>query len=60
VELFTLEEMEKRHGKLPARLSAWPIRERGAYFAVANISGHAAVAMVRQVGDQWRVFAYHD
>lgn len=60
VELFTLAEMEQKHGKLPARLSSWPTRERGAWFAVANISGRAAVAMLKRSGDHWRVFAYHD
>lgn len=58
VEVLSLEEMEKRYGKVPARLASVPLR--GATFAVANINGKAAVAILREVSGAWRVVGYTD
>ena len=60
IDLFTGPEMEKKYGKAPARLSPWPYREGRAYLAVANLSGHAAVALVRWTDRGYRVAGYHD
>src|SRR5688572_9669930 len=61
LEILTPDEMEKRFGKPPARLSGWPLRSGKTLVAVANISGRAAIALYRHWGgDEWRVVAYHD
>jgi hypothetical protein len=59
-EVLTPAEMEQRFGKPPARLSSWPLSNGKTYLVVANISGRAAVALYHQVGDDWRIAAYHD
>ena len=59
-EVLTPAEMEQRFGKPPARLSSWPISSGKTYLVVANVSGRAAVALYHQVGDEWRIAAYHD
>lgn len=61
LEILTPDEMEKRFGKPPARLSSWPLRSGKTLVAVANISGRAAIALYHHWGgDEWRVVAYHD
>ena len=59
-EVLTPAEMEQRFGKPPPRLSSWPISSGKTYLVVADISGRAAVALYHQVGDEWRIVAYHD
>lgn len=59
-EVLTPAEMEQRFGKPPPRLSSWPISSGKTYLVVANVSGRAAVALYHQVGDDWRIVAYHD
>lgn len=60
IDVYSLEEMEQKFGKLPGRLSGMPVQERGAMFAVGNISGRATVAMLKVVGGNWRVVGFHD
>lgn len=61
IEVFTPAEMEKRYGQPPARLKAWPWRGGPQQFlAVANLSGRAAIIVLKQAGSTWQVIAYHD
>jgi|CXWL01.1.fsa_nt_gi hypothetical protein len=62
IEILTPAEMEKKYGKPPARLANLPWRTGKTMIAVANLSGHAAVAVLRQhpAGMGWQVVGYHD
>ena len=60
IEVLTPVEMEKKYGRPPRRLSSLPWRAPDAYLAVANLSGRAAVIILRPVEGTWRVFAFHD
>lgn len=60
IEVLTAAEMEKKYGKAPARLSAWSPKSGTTYFAVGNLSGHAAVLLLRQAGAAWQVVGFHD
>jgi hypothetical protein len=61
VEILTPQEMEKKYGTPPRRLQSWNWRGGGVgYLAVGNLSGHAAVIMLKQVGAAWQVVGYHD
>ena len=60
VEVLLPADMEKKYGKSPQRLSAWNTRAPNTYFAVGNLSGHAAVLMLRQAGAAWQVVGFHD
>lgn len=60
IEVLPYAEMEKKYGKPPARLGALVPRGAEVYVAVANLSGHAACVLYRQVGADWRPFAYTD
>ena len=60
VEILTPAEMEKKYGKPPARLSAWPLKSGTTFVAVANLSGHAAIVLLRQAGAAWQVVGFHD
>lgn len=60
VEVFTPAEMEKKYGKPPGRLSSWNWRGSGVLIVVANVSGRAAVLLMRQFGAVWQVVGYHD
>jgi hypothetical protein len=60
LEVLTPQEMEKKYGQPPRRLQGWNWRSPNTYFAIADLSGHAAVIMLRQVGAAWQVIAYHD
>ncbi len=60
IEMLTPAELEKKYGKPPARLVNFPYKTPGAWIAVANVSGRAAIAVLRVAGDGWRVLAYHD
>ena len=61
LEILTPQEMEKKYGLPPRRLQGWNWRASGVgYFAIANLSGHATVVMLKSVGAAWQVIAYHD
>ena len=60
VEVLLPAEMEKKYGKPPARLNAWNWRSPNTYVAVGNLSGHAAVLLLRQAGAAWQVVGFHD
>jgi hypothetical protein len=52
--------MEKKYGKPPARLNNLQWRGQHTWIAVGNLSGHAAVAVLRLDGQRWNVIGYHD
>jgi hypothetical protein len=60
LEVLTPAEMEKKYGPPPRRLGGWGWRAPGALLAVANLSGHAAVLLLRPAGAAWQVVGYHD
>ena len=60
VEILSPSEMEKKYGRPPARVAALPWRAPNTYVAVANVSGHAAVLVLRQYGVNWQVVGYTD
>ncbi|MBJ6762887.1 hypothetical protein JGU66_19155 [Myxococcaceae bacterium JPH2] len=60
IEVMTLADMEKKHGKAPARLGLDLRNTKDVWVAVGNLSGHAAIFLFRDGGDQWRAFAYTD
>jgi len=60
LEVFTPAEMEKKYGRPPQRLSSWNWRSTGVLVVVANVSGRAAVMMMRPFGAVWQVVGYHD
>ncbi len=60
IEVLAPADMEKKYGKPPQRLSQLPWRGQKTYVAVANLSGHAAIAVFRQTGLSWVVVGYAD
>lgn len=61
IEVLTAAEMEKKYGQPPTRLKSWPWRAGGQqYLAVANVSGRAAIVLLKYAGSTWQVIAYHD
>lgn len=61
IEVLTPAEMEKKYGQPPARLKSWPWRNGPQqYLAVGNVSGRAAIVLLKYVGSTWQVVAYHD
>ncbi|MGQ0505411.1 MAG: hypothetical protein ACT4TC_08820 [Myxococcaceae bacterium] len=61
IEVLSPADMEKKYGKPPARLSTLQWKNPNTYVAVANLSGHAAIAVLRSGGsDSWHVVAYTD
>ncbi|MEW6434182.1 MAG: hypothetical protein AB1730_21995 [Myxococcota bacterium] len=60
MEILTPAEMEKKYGRPPQRLSRWDTRGPNTFLAVGNLSGHAAVLLLRQVGITWQVLGFHD
>lgn len=60
MDLLTPAEMEKKYGRAPQRLSRWDLRGANTYLAVGNLSGHATVLLLRQVGVTWQVLGFHD
>lgn len=60
LEVLTAAEMEKKFGKPPARLANFPWKKQATYIVVANISGHAAVAVFQKTWDGFIAIAYHD
>ncbi|MEW5740510.1 MAG: hypothetical protein AB1938_16400 [Myxococcota bacterium] len=60
LEILTPADMEKKYGKSPQRLSGWNLRAPNTFVAVANLSGHATVLLLRQAGMTWQVLGFHD
>lgn len=60
IEVLTPAEMEKKYGKPPQRLSRWDWRAPNTFVAIGNLSGHATVLLMRQVGAAWQVVGFHD
>jgi hypothetical protein len=60
IEILSPQEMEKKYGKPPRRLASLPWRSPGTYVAVANLSGHAAIAIFHKGPRGWKVAAFHD
>jgi hypothetical protein len=60
LEVLTPEEMERRHGKPPARLASLPWRAPGVHVVVANVSGRGVVLLTRLSADGAEVIAFHD
>lgn len=60
VEVLTPADMEKKYGKPPQRLSGWNTRSGTTFLVVANLSGHAAILLLRQAGAAWQVVGFHD
>lgn len=60
MEILTPAEMEKKYGRPPQRLSRWDLRGANTFLAVGNLSGHATVLLLRQVGITWQVLGFHD
>lgn len=60
VEVLAPADMEKKYGKAPQRLSSWSWRAPNTFVAVANVSGHATVLLLRQAGAAWQVVGFHD
>jgi hypothetical protein len=52
--------MEKKYGQPPARLRNWPWRQGQQFLVVGNVSGRAAIVLLRNVGMTWQVIGYHD
>lgn len=60
IEVLTQTELEQRYGKPPPRLANFPRSSRFLY-AVANVSGHAAVIALKELDEgQWLATAYTD
>lgn len=60
VEVLTPADMEKKYGKAPARLNGWNLKAPNTYVAIGNLSGHASILLLRQVGATWQVVGFHD
>lgn len=62
IEVLSPADMEKKYGHPPARLSNLPIHGAHTWCAVANLSGHPAVAIVREEGPErtLKVVGYTD
>jgi hypothetical protein len=60
IEVLTPDEMDKQHGAPPKRLGALDYRGPGTFVAVANLSGHAAVAVFRIDQGSVKAVAYTD
>lgn len=60
IEVLTPKEMEAKYGKPPARVAALPWRGADTYVAVANVSGKAAIAVLRPLDGEWAVIGFHD
>ena len=60
LEVLTPDEMERKHGAPPKRLGTLDYRTPNTYVAVANLSGHAAVAVFRISQGSVKAVAYTD
>jgi len=61
VEVLTPEQMEKKHGKPPARLASLPWRGPNTWIAVGNLSGVPVVAIFQQNPRfGWQLVAFTD
>jgi hypothetical protein len=60
VEILSPADMEKKYGKPPSRLRDLQWHGQHTWVAVGNVSGHAAVAVVKLDSLRWTVVGYHD
>jgi hypothetical protein len=60
IEILSPADMEKKYGRPPSRLANLPWKHDKTYVAVANLSGHAAIAVLHQQGLAWAVVGYAD
>lgn len=60
IEVLAPADMEKKYGKPPQRLSSWPLRTGTTFLVIGNLSGHAAILLLRQAGAAWQIVAFHD
>jgi hypothetical protein len=61
IEVLSVPEMEKKYGRSPARLGLGNLKDPDIYVAVGNLSGHAAILLLRvPENSQARAFAYTD
>lgn len=60
VEVLSLEAMEKKYGKAPARLGLDLRGVKDVWVAVGNLSGRAGVFLYKPYGNEYRAFAYTD
>ncbi|MBX5484951.1 MAG: hypothetical protein IRZ16_24300, partial [Myxococcaceae bacterium] len=49
IEVLSGADMEKKYGRPPERLAALPWNNPKTWFAIGNLSGHAAIALFREV-----------
>jgi hypothetical protein len=54
IEVLTPAEMEKKYGPPPARLAGLPWNKPNTFIAVANVSGHAAIAVFQNTSRGWK------
>jgi hypothetical protein len=60
IEVLRLEDLEKKHGKPPARLGLDLRKEKDIWVAVGNLSGRPGIFLFRPYRDEFRAFAYTD
>lgn len=60
IEIFSPAEMERTYGKPPPRLKTLPWKAPRTLIAVANLSGHAAIALLTRTEDGWQVSGFTD
>jgi len=60
VEVLAPADMEKKYGAPPKRLQSLPWKGQKTYVAVANLSGHASIAVFKYTGMFWVVVGYAD
>ncbi|AGC45837.1 hypothetical protein MYSTI_04545 [Myxococcus stipitatus DSM 14675] len=60
VEVLSLEAMEKKYGKPPARLGLDLRNTKDVWVAVGNLSGRAGVFLYKPYANEYRAFAYTD
>ncbi|HZH03921.1 MAG TPA: hypothetical protein VEY30_09065 [Myxococcaceae bacterium] len=60
MEILTPAQMESKYGPPPPRLSSFPWKQPKTVIAVARLSGHAAVLLLRQDGAGYVPTGYHD
>lgn len=61
IEVLTPDQMEKKHGRPPARLAALPWRAPNTWIAIGNLSGVPVVALFQQhPRSGWQLVAFTD
>jgi hypothetical protein len=58
IDVLTPEEMAKKYGDAPSKLTGWPMK--GGMITVANLSGQAAVVLWKKNNNVWSAIGYHD